>query len=159
MRKWVILGIFLLIIFGIFYYLTFGYYSEGKRGGFVVKLSKKGYVFKTFEGVLNVGGLYEGGGTLNATQWEFSVDGSDKEPIAKIEEAIKTGSRVSLTYEEKFFVLPWVGDTKNLVTNVEVLPNPMAPQQNPMYQQQQQTPQPQPAPLPVPQPVDSTAVL
>jgi hypothetical protein len=161
MRKWVILGIFFLILFGIFYYLTFGYYSEGKRGGFVVKLSKKGYVFKTYEGVLNVGGLYEGGGTLNATQWEFSVDESNKEPIAKIEEAIKTGSRVSLTYEEKFFVLPWVGDTKNLVTAVEVLPNPMSPQQNPVYQQQQPQPlpQPQPAPLPDPQPLDSTTVL
>lgn len=155
MRKWVVLGIFLLILFGIFYYLTFGYYSEGKRGGFVVKLSKKGYVFKTYEGVLNVGGLYEGGGTLNATQWEFSVDGSDKEPIAKIEEAIKTGSRVSLTYEEKFFVLPWVGDTKNLVTNVEILALPSLPQ-NPVYEQPTQ---PQPAPLPIPEPMDSTTVL
>lgn len=157
MRKWVILGIFLLIIFGVFYYLTFGYYSEGKRGGFVVKLSKKGYVFKTYEGVLNVGGLYEGGGTLNATQWEFSVNDNDAEPIAKIEEAIKTGSRVSLTYEEKFFTLPWVGDTKNLVTQVEVLPNPALPQ-NPMYQQQPQ--QQLPPPPPVEQlPVDSTTVL
>lgn len=158
MRKWVILGIFLLIIFGVFYYLTFGYYSEGKRGGFVVKLSKKGYVFKTYEGVLNVGGLYEGGGTLNATQWEFSVNDKDPEPIARIEEAIKTGSRVSLTYEEKFFTLPWVGDTKNLVIKVEVLPNPALPQ-SPMYQQQPQ-PQQLPSPPPVEQPpADSTAVL
>jgi len=158
MRKWVILGIFLLIIFGVFYYLTFGYYSEGKRGGFVVKLSKKGYVFKTYEGVLNVGGLYEGGGTLNATQWEFSVNDNDREPIDRIEEAIKTGSRVSLTYEEKFFTLPWVGDTKNLVIQVEVLPNPALPQ-NPMYQQQPQ-PQQLPPPPPVEQlPADSTAVL
>lgn len=153
MRKWVFLGVFFLIIFAIFYYFTFGYYSEGKRGGFVVKMSKKGYLFKTHEGLLNVGGLYEGGGTLNATQWDFSVNDSDKDAIAKIEEAIKTGSRVSLTYEEKFFKLPWVGDTKNLVTAVEVLPMPSMPQ-NPMYQQQ-----PQPAPLPVPQPVDSTTIL
>jgi len=154
MRKWVILGIFLLIIFGVFYYLTFGYYSEGKRGGFVVKLSKKGYVFKTYEGVLNVGGLYEGGGTLNATQWEFSVSDNDREPIDRIEEAIKMGSRVSLTYEEKFFTLPWVGDTKNLVTQVEVLPNPAVPQ-NPMYQQQQLPPPP-----PVEQlPIDTTTTV
>lgn len=154
MRKWVILGIFLLIIFGVFYYLTFGYYSEGKRGGFVVKLSKKGYVFKTYEGELNVGGLYEGGGTLNATQWAFSVSDNSVDPIAQIEEAIKTGSRVSLTYEEKFFVLPWVGDTKNLVTKVEVLPNPALPQ-NPMYQQQQLPPPP-----PVEQsPTDTTTTL
>lgn len=155
MRKWVILGVFLLILFGIFYYLTFGYYSEGKRGGFVVTMSKKGYVFKTQEGLLNVGGLYEGGGTLNSTQWDFSVDADNKEVIAKIDQAIKTGSRVSLTYEEKFFKLPWIGDTKNLVTNVEILAMPSLPQ-NPMYQQPAQ---PQPAPLPVPEPMDSTTVL
>lgn len=153
MRKWVFLGVFFLIIFAIFYYLTFGYYSEGKRGGFVVKMSKKGYLFKTHEGLLNVGGLYEGGGTLNATQWDFSINDSDTEAIAKIEDAIKTGSRVSLTYEEKFFRLPWVGDTKNLVTAVEVLPMPTMPQ-SPMYQQQ-----PQPAPIPVPEPVDSLTIL
>ena len=155
MRKWVILGIFLLIIFGVFYYLTFGYYSEGKRGGYVIKLSKRGFVFKTYEGVLNVGGLYEGGGTLNANQWEFSVDAGNEAAVSKLEEGIKTGRRVSLTYEEKFFVLPWNGDTKYFITQVELLDNP-APQQNPMYPQQ---PQPQQLPPPPPVERDSTLVL
>lgn len=145
MRKWVILFIFLFLVFGFLYYITFGYYSEGKRGGFVVKLSKKGYVFKTYEGVLNVGGLYEGGGTLNATQWDFSVGGDNEQAIAKLEEAIKTGRRVSLTYEEKFFVLAWNGDTKYFVTEVELLDTPgmYGP---PQYQQPQQAPQPLPQP-------------
>ena len=151
MRKWIILFIFLFLVFGILYYITFGYYSEGKRGGFVVKLSKKGYVFKTHEGVLNVGGLYEGGGTLNATQWDFSVGSDNELAVAKLEEAIKTGRRVSLTYEEKFFILPWVGDTKYFVTEVEILDSP-GMFGAPGYPQQ--TPQPQPAPLP--EPVDTS---
>lgn len=142
MRKWIILFIFLALVFGTLYYITFGYYSEGKRGGFVVKLSNKGYVFKTQEGVLNVGGLYEGGGTLNATQWDFSVGGDNKAAIEKLEEAIKTGRRVSLTYEEKFFILPWNGDTKYFVTEVELLDSPGF-QPGQMYPQQQQ-PQQQP---------------
>jgi hypothetical protein len=121
MRKWVIFAIFLAIVFGILYYLTFGYYSEGKRGGFITKLSNKGYLFKTYEGELRMGGLYEGDGTMNSSQWVFSVSGKSKDAIAKLEEAIKNGHRVSLTYEEKFFVLPWNGDTKYFVTNVEVL--------------------------------------
>lgn len=156
MRKWIILFIFLFLVFGILYYITFGYYSEGKRGGFVVKLSKKGYVFKTYEGVLNVGGLYEGGGTLNATQWDFSVGGDNELAVAKLEEAIKTGRRVSLTYEEKFFILPWVGDTKYFVTEVEILDTP-GMFGSPGYPQQ--TPQPQPAPLPAPVDTSGEIVL
>lgn len=121
MRKWVIFAIFLAIVFGILYYLTFGYYSEGKRGGFVTKLSNRGYLFKTYEGELRMGGLYEGDGTMNSSQWVFSVSGKNKDAISKLEEAIKNGHRVSLTYEEKFFSLPWNGDTKYFVTDVEVL--------------------------------------
>lgn len=157
MRKWIFLIIFLTIVFGILYYITAGYYSEGKRGGFVVKLSNRGYVFKTHEGLLNVGGLYEGGGTLNATQWEFSVSGRNTKAIERLEEAIKSGRRVSLTYQEKFFILPWNGDTKYFITEVELLEPPMYPQGSPIYQQPT-------APINVPQPTpveepskDSTA--
>ncbi|WP_353722563.1 hypothetical protein [Dyadobacter sp. 676] len=121
MRKWVIFAIFLAIIFGILYYITFGYYSEGKRGGYVTRLSNRGYLFKTYEGELRMGGLFEGDGTMNSSQWVFSVSGKNKDAISKLEEAIKNGHRVSLTYEEKFFKLPWNGDTKFFVTDVEVL--------------------------------------
>lgn len=122
MRKWVILFVFLAIVFGIIYYLTFGYYSEGKRGGFVSRLSNKGYVFKTYEGELRMGGFLEGdGGTMNSSEWSFSVSSKNKDAISKLEDAIKNGHRVSLTYEEKFFKLPWNGDTKFFVTDVEVL--------------------------------------
>ncbi|WP_254412862.1 hypothetical protein [Dyadobacter diqingensis] len=130
MRKWVILFVLLAIVFGVLYYLTFGYYSEGKRGGFITRLSNKGYVFKTYEGELKMGGLYEGDGSLNASEWTFSVSGKNKDAISKLEEAIASGHRVSLTYEEKFFTLPWNGDTKFFVTNVEVLAGG-ASQQNP----------------------------
>ncbi len=123
MRKWTFLLIFLAIIFGILYYISFGYYSEGKRGGFVNKLSNKGFVFKTYEGELRIGGMYEGDGTMNASEWQFSVETSNKDAIANLEQAIKNGTRISLTYEEKFFKLPWNGETKYLVTKVELLPS------------------------------------
>ncbi len=121
MRKWTFLIIFLAIVAGIVYYVSFGSYSEGRRAGFVLKLSKKGYVFKTYEGELRIGGLYDGEGVMNATEWAFSVSTKNKEAIQKLEEAIATGQRASLTYEEKFFILPWNGETKFFVTNVELL--------------------------------------
>ncbi|SEJ11767.1 hypothetical protein SAMN04487995_3303 [Dyadobacter koreensis] len=131
MRKWVIILVLLAVVFGVLYYLTFGYYSEGKRGGFITRLSNKGYLFKTYEGELKMGGLYEGDGSLNASEWTFSVSGKNKDAITKLEEAIASGHRVSLTYEEKFFTLPWNGDTKFFVTNVEVLAGSGGATQNP----------------------------
>ncbi len=132
MRKWTFLIVFLAILVGILYYVSFGSYSEGRRAGFVLKMSKKGYVFKTYEGELRIGGLYDGEGVMNATEWAFSVSSKNKEAIQKLEEAIATGQRASLTYEEKFFVLPWNGDTKFFITNVEVLRSApgMLPYQN-----------------------------
>lgn len=149
MRKWGFLLLFLAIVFGIIYYLTFGYYSEGKRGGFVNKLSNKGYLFKTYEGELRTGGLYEGDGTMNSTEWAFSISGKNKEAIENLDLAIKNGSRVSLTYEEKFFTLPWNGETKYFVTKVEVLENRggnFPPVQAPV-------------PAPAPTQVDTTEIL
>lgn len=148
MRKWVIIIIFLAIVFGILYYLTFGYYSEGKRGGFVTQLSKKGYLFKTYEGELRMGGLSEGDGTMNSSQWVFSVSGGNKKAIANIEQAIQNGHRVSLTYEQKFFTLPWNGDTKYFVTEVEVL----GPSRSSFPPAEAQ-------PLPAPTEIDTAAVL
>lgn len=151
MRKWIFLIIFLGVLLGIMYYISFGSYSEGKRAGFVLKLSKKGYIFKTYEGELRLGGLYDGEGIMNATEWAFSVSSKNQEAIKKLEEAIATGQRASLTYEEKFFILPWNGDTKFFVTSVEVLRSnsSLSPFQQPSYQQPDSTPKP---------PADTTAV-
>tara|TARA_R110002124_G_scaffold257901_1_gene423620 strand:- start:130 stop:591 length:462 start_codon:yes stop_codon:yes gene_type:complete len=153
MKKWTFLIIFLAIVFGILYYISFGYYSEGKRGGFVNKLSNKGYIFKTYEGELRIGGMFEGDGTLNAAEWQFSVETSNKEAIANLEEAIKNGTRVSLTYEEKFFKLPWNGETKYLVTKVELLVNSQRHFQ-PLDPSEQIAPPPPPV-----ESTDSTTVL
>lgn len=102
-------------------YLGFGSYSDGFRAGIVVKLSHKGMLFKTYEGEMNLGsGFYHD----QQNVWQFSVAGSDKDVIEKIEKAALSRNRVKLFYEEKYWKLPWVGDTKYLVTGVESAPAP-----------------------------------
>lgn len=125
MKKWIFLAIIFLVVGGGLYYVTFGYYSDGTRVGSLIKLSKRGYLFKTYEGQLNVGGMSDGTGSLNATQWEFSVDDDNKAVVVNLEQAMKMGQRVSLHYEEKFFQLPWNGDTQYFVTSVELIPMAM----------------------------------
>lgn len=143
MRKWLFLLVFLLIVGGILYYITFGYYSDGTRVGSLVKLSRKGYVFKTYEGQLMVGGMSDGTGTFNSTTWDFSVDDDNKTAIEALNLSQRTGQRVALHYEEKFFQLPWNGDTQYFVVAVELIPAQVVPR--PVVPV---TPQPQPQTTP-----------
>jgi hypothetical protein len=138
MRKWIFLLVLLLLVGGALYYATFGYFSDGTRVGSLVKLSRRGYVFKTFEGQLQVGGMTDGTGSFSSSTWDFSVDEDNEQVVNMLNQAMKTGQRVSLHYEEKFFQLPWNGDTKYFVVAVELIPLPM-----PVM------PQTMPAPAPV----------
>lgn len=120
MKKGIIitLALILLIAIGAGSYFVFGNYSTGYRTGTVMKLSKKGAIFKTWEGELNVGGLQDGDGDgMSTTVWNFSV--REDNVITDIEAAVDHGKRVKLRYREKFYKLDYFGDTKYFVYAVE----------------------------------------
>lgn len=97
-------------------------YSEGARNGTVVKLSKKGVMFKTWEGQLNLGAFMPGNNNSTPTNvWEFSVPKGNKDVLDKIDKSIEKGKRVKLHYKEKLITLPWRGDTKYMIYKVDVL--------------------------------------
>jgi len=161
--------LFLLVIFGVLYVLTGWSYSDGERAGTVSKFSRRGFVFKTYEGVLNVGGFSGETGSLTPQYFDFSV--RDDAIAAKVTDAVKTGQRVTLHYEEKILKMPWNGDTKYYITDVEIVgpvvnpygANPGYPggQNQPQGNQQQAAPQQQqqaPAP-PVQQPATADSTL
>lgn len=103
-------------------YFIFGNYSSGSRAGTIVKLSNRGNVVKTYEGQLNLGGFTGESGSPATSLWDFSVDGGKEEVIKQLEEASLNGKRVKLYYKEKFYTLPWRGDTKYFVYKVETAP-------------------------------------
>ena len=112
-----VLGLILVImLFSSFF--IFGSYSSGYRAGRIMKLSHKGFVFKTYEGQLDIGGL-QGGGDDGAasTVWDFSV--KDDEVVTAINEAVDYGWDVKLHYREKYYKLFFFGDTKYFVYEVE----------------------------------------
>ncbi|WKK66027.1 6-phosphogluconate dehydrogenase [Lutimonas zeaxanthinifaciens] len=106
-------GISILLVFLVYilfiYFVTF---SEGYRAGELIKISKRGLIFKTWEGRLSQGVSEE-------QQFNFSVQKSDKEVLEKLKEF--QGKRVKLTYIERFGTFFWLGDTKYYVKEVEIL--------------------------------------
>ena len=95
-------------------------YSEGYRVGKIIKLSRKGYVFKTWEGTLDFGYLQNDPNAGVATRiWEFSVPGDEDGVRRQIDDAIAGDYKAKVWYREKYFQLPWRGDTKQFVYKVE----------------------------------------
>jgi hypothetical protein len=99
-------------------------YSDGTRTGIVRKLSYKGYVFKTWEGELQMSGfLTPMDGTQIATGgnlWNFSVDNDRQDVVIALKEAESTGKRVTLHYVERLRQFDWRGDTKYFIDGVSV---------------------------------------
>jgi hypothetical protein len=114
-----VIAIIAVILLGIMAFFYFGVYSEGTRSGVIIKVSKRGTLFKTYEGQLNMQtfGAVKGKSQLNES-FEFSIP-KDEVLVAKINEAI--GKSVKLHYKEKYFLFPWLGETKYLATDVEVV--------------------------------------
>jgi len=91
-------------------------YSDGTRTGTLMKVSKKGYVFKTMEGEMNMGGF----NIVDDTQvfgntWQFSI--SD----AKLYDQMiqKQGQKMMLYYKEKNRAMPWQGETDYYIYKIE----------------------------------------
>lgn len=112
------LFILVALVLGLMAFFYYGTYSEGVRAGTIIKVSKRGTIFKTFEGQLNVEafGAVKGKSTMTEA-FEFSIP-KDSALISEIEAV--TGRRVKLYYKEKYFLFPWLGETKYLATEVEL---------------------------------------
>lgn len=108
---WIVLAGLLVSGIGYYVYRTYTI-SEGSRSGTLFKISKKGVVFKTYEGQLHLAGS-----AMLTTQstWDFSAaDANVYTELQKYE-----GKNVKCYYKEKVDAFPWQGDTDYLVYRVE----------------------------------------
>lgn len=97
-------------------------YSDGTRTGHLRKLSHKGYVFKTWEGELQMSALLSpadaSGAVAGGNVWLFSV--KDDNVIKNLQEAERMGKKVTLHYREYLKQLSWRGETKYFVDGVTI---------------------------------------
>ena len=108
---WIILISSILLSVGYYFYRTYPT-SEGTRSGILFKISKKGIVFKTYEGQLQLAGAT----IMNKESiWVFSASN------AQVYKSLQNfeGKMVRLHYKEVVNSFPWQGDTNYLVNQVE----------------------------------------
>jgi len=119
-RKWLLLPLSLILIpiliFALWSWVALGYvYASGERAGYVQKLSKKGWLCKTWEGELAMVNLP---GSVTPQIFNFTVP---SDSIAGLLER-EMGKRVSITYEEhRGIPTSCFGETGYFVTNVRVV--------------------------------------
>lgn len=93
-------------------------YSDGTRTGYLMKVSKKGYVIKTMEGEMNMGGFQESdNSTLMGNTWYFSIS----DPKIYDELIQKQGKKLMLYYKEKNRAMPWQGDSDYFIYKIQEL--------------------------------------
>lgn len=106
------MGLIFILWFSIIYFATF---SQGNRSGELIKFSRKGIIFKTWEGEISQG-------ISGAQIFSFSVEDKHKEVIQKLQDY--QGRYVKVKYIERFGKIKWLGDTEYFVTDVEEEPSP-----------------------------------
>ncbi len=94
-------------------------YSDGDRVGTISKFSRKGVIFKSWEGEMALGGFKtdKQSGQSIANIWTFHAKNS---MANKVKDAMNTGKPVKLSYSQ-WLVNPIDQDSDYDITNVEVL--------------------------------------
>ncbi len=115
----IITAVIVIGAIGIFSFYYFGYYEEGDMSGKVMRISQKGFVFKTYEGKINLEsfGALRGASPIQEV-FDFSVEKSNKEVINTLTEVALTGERVNLHYVKRYAKFFWRGDTQYFVESV-----------------------------------------
>lgn len=115
-----VLLILTILLIGIFAFFYWGKYESGIMAGKVLRISQKGFIFKTYEGKLNLEtfGALKGTSPI-AESFDFSVEGSDTAVINQLEQVSLTGERVNLYFIKRYMTFPWRGESKYFVTQVE----------------------------------------
>jgi hypothetical protein len=121
-KKVVITVLVLALITGVIWFsvLYWGIYDEGVRAGNVLRISKKGMLFKTYEGQLNLQtfGALKGANPIMES-FDFSVESDEDQILKDLEAVALSGERVNLHYVKRYATFPWRGDTKYFITKVE----------------------------------------
>jgi len=108
---WSIVSVIILALAIFIYYRFYFVFAEGTKAGQLNTFQKKGYFFKTYEGILIQSGFKA---NVQSNEFEFSVT---NDSIAKtlLE---NSGKEMELHYQRYFGILPWRGNNLYVVDSI-----------------------------------------
>ncbi len=114
MKKKIIWITILIVVvsLSVFIYFRYSYeYANGTKAGILNTFQKKGYVFKTWEGVIIQSGFKA---NVQSNVFEFSV--TNPRVAEQLEKS--SGREVNLHYKRYFGTLPWRGMSTYIVDSI-----------------------------------------
>lgn len=118
LKKYLYLSLaFLIIVLGVYIYWAYFFtFSDGTRTGLLQKFSRKGTIFKTYEGELILSSVSSNKNvTIASEKFIFSV--TDEDVALQLEKL--QGRMVDVHYKEKNHALPWRGETVFIVSSAK----------------------------------------
>jgi len=102
--------VLLVIIAGYIYWNYYKSYDNGRKEGVLYSFSRKGNIFKTYEGVILQPGLRSARtGGLNTNEFHFSV--TDERVADSLQKCL--GKQILVHYDQYLKSLPWRGENNN----------------------------------------------
>ena len=108
--------IILFVAAGFFYFKFYFVFGEGVKAGELNRIVYKGYVFKTYEGLLIQAGYNNQSNTSGVQSNTFDFSVADKKVAKELEAS--AGKFVQVHYKEYKGTLPWRGMQKYVVDSV-----------------------------------------
>lgn len=114
-KKLAWISVLLVVLSSTVYYFYRTYtYSEGSRTGTIIKMSKKGNIFKTYEGELHLDNSIV---MSKASIFKFSVKNETVyQDLIQVE-----GKKVRVYYKEVIEAFPWQGETNYFIYKYDIL--------------------------------------
>jgi hypothetical protein len=112
-------ALFFIIIVSVYvYWFYYNVYSDGDRTGVLTKISRKGNIFKTYEGEMMIGNIVQSTTGFVNEKFYFSVaDKSIADTLIKLQ-----GQRVTLQYQQYRKNIDWRGDAEYIITGYTKAP-------------------------------------
>ncbi len=117
MKKFLTRLLLVIIVVGVIWFFWHFYwvFGEGVKAGQLNNFTKKGYIFKTYEGKLIQAGFQGGApGSVQSNEFRFSVQ--DETVAAKL--MANSGKDFELHYKEYMGALPWRGTSVFIVDSI-----------------------------------------
>lgn len=96
--------------------------QKGQKSGIIVKVSKEGKFWGTYEGEIILGGLENASG-VSGRAFFFTLGQFKSDLVKQADYAMQNNKHVVITYHCDAYTMPWSGETKCFVTDIKTLPD------------------------------------